>query len=313
MSWSRLKVRHLEFLRDMGRFGSLTRIAQETGISQPAVTKTLAEIEALFDATLFQRAGRGLKATEMGELAMVKARHLLQELDHWGAEMEAVRQGHRARLKVGVVPYVPATLLTQAVIDMVERHNIVIAISQSTTDVLVEALADHRLDCVVGRAWAVAGHQQLWHEVLYGQRPVLIAHQNLVKRIRGRTLDWKKLAAMQWMLPAWTTPVGAKMAELFMRAQVPVPVPIVETYSVDVMHGVLSRNEGVIAPVPEDIAVEITRRGGVAILPWRMDWELPPISLIRRVRDTPLDAEEKFLEILKELCAPFATNEKDSP
>ncbi len=304
MSWSKLKIRHLEFLRDMERFGSLTRIARETGVSQPAVTKTLAEVEAVFDATLFQRTGRGLKPTEMGELAMIKARHLLQELDHWGAEMDAVRQGRRARLKVGVVPYVPAALLTQAVIELLDRHNIVIAISQATTDVLVQALADHHLDCVIGRAWAVSGHDQLWHEVLYDQRPVLIAHTNLVKRMQGRELDWKKLGAMQWMLPSWTTPVGAKMADLFMRAQIPVPVPIVETYSVDVMHGVLSRNEGAIAPVPQDIALEIARRGGVGILPWEMDWELPPISLIRRVRDTPLDAEEKFLEILKELCAP---------
>lgn len=302
MSWSKLKVRHLEFLRDMERFGSLTQIARNTGVSQPAVTKTLAEVEALFEAPLFHRTGRGLKPTEMGELAMAKARHFLLELDHWGAEMEALRQGHKGRLKVGVVPYVPASLLTQAIIELLHRHNIVISISQATTDVLVQALADHRLDCVVGRAWAVAGHHQLWHEVLYHQQPVLIAHQNLVRRMQGRELDWRKLGAMQWMLPSWSTPVGAKMADLFIRAQVPVPVPIVETYSVDVMHGVLSRNENVIAPVPEDIAQEITRRGSVGILPWSMDWELPPISLIRRVRDTPLDAEEKFLEILKELC-----------
>lgn len=288
----------------MGRFGSLTRIARESGVSQPAVTKTLAEVEALFGATLFQRAGRGLKPTEMGELAMAKARHLLQELDHWGADMEAVRQGRRARLKVGVVPYVPASLLTQAVIELLERHNIVIAINQATTDVLVQSLVDHDLDCVIGRAWAASGHHQLWHEVLYAQRPVLIAHANLVKRMQGRKLDWKKLGAMQWMLPAWATPVGAKMAELFIRAQIPLPVPVVETYSVDVMHGVLSRNDGIIAPVPEDIALEIVRRGGVGVLPWKMDWELPPICLIRRVRHTPLDAEEKFLEILKGLCEP---------
>ncbi len=93
------------------------------------------------------------------------------------------------------------------------------------------------------------------------------------------------------------------MIELFTQAQVAVPVPIIETYSIDVMHGVLSKNEGVISIVPEDIARDMMRRGGISVLPWKMDWELPPLSLIRRVRDVPLEAEEKFAQILKDLCS----------
>src|SRR3546814_8983281 len=85
---TRLKLRHLTLLRNIALHGSLTRVAQETGVSQPAITKALAEIESLFGASLFIRSGRGLKPTAMGELAMLKARHMLQELDHWASEME---------------------------------------------------------------------------------------------------------------------------------------------------------------------------------------------------------------------------------
>lgn len=299
---SRLKVRHLELLRNIERYGSLTRVARETGISQPAVTKFLAEIESLFGAPLFFRLGRGLKPTEMGELATLRAKHMLEELDHWASEMDAVRNGRRGRLLIGAVPYVPGSLLTRAVMELLERHNITIAIRQATTDLLVQALCDHELDCVLGRAAAVVGHNNLWYETLYVQRPVLVGHSTLVKRLAGRTLDWHGLASMNWILPSLKTPVGSRMAELFMQARVPVPVPIIETYSVEVMHGVLSKNESVISVLPEDIATEMIRRGGVGILSCGMDWELPPISLIRRVRDTPIDAEEKFALILKELC-----------
>lgn len=299
---SRLKMRHLSMLKSIERHGSLTRVARETGISQPAVTKTLAEIESLFGAPLFHRSGRGLKPTEMGELAMLRASHMLQELDHWASEMEAVRKGYRARLLIGAVPYVPGSLLTQAIMALRERHNIIIVIRQATTDHLVQALCDHELDCVLGRASAVAGRDNLWHEVLYAQRPVLVGHSKLLKRLEGRRLDWRSLASMNWILPSPATPIGARIVELFTQAQVPVPVPIIETYSIDVMHGVLSKDESVISMVPEDIAVEMSRRGGIGILPWRMDWELPPLSLIRRVRDVPLDAEEKFAGILRELC-----------
>jgi DNA-binding transcriptional LysR family regulator len=310
---ARLKLRHLTLLRNIALHGSLTRVAQETGVSQPAITKALAEIESLFGASLFMRSGRGLKPTAMGELAMLKARHMLQELDHWASEMEAVREGRSARLLIGAVPYVPGDLLTQAIIQLYERHNIIIAIKQATTDQLVQSLCDHELDCVLGRASAVAGRENLRHEVLYTQRPVLIGHDNLLKRLEGRKLDWRRLAGMNWILPSLATPVGARMAELFTQAQVAVPVPIIETYSVDVMHGVLSKNESVISVVPEDIAKDMMRRGGVSILPWKMDWELPPLSLIRRKRDIPLDAEEKFARILRDLCSlQFAHPEEAS-
>src|SRR3546814_8152522 len=75
-----------------------------------------------------------------------------------------------------------------------ERHNIISAIRQATTDQLVQSLCDHELDCVLGRASAAAGRENLWHEVLYTQRPVLIGHDKLLQRLHGRRLDWRELA-----------------------------------------------------------------------------------------------------------------------
>jgi DNA-binding transcriptional LysR family regulator len=233
---------------------------------------------------------------------MRRAAHMLRDLQNWSAEMEAVKRGHRARLLIGAVPYVPGSLLTQAITVLMERHHVIIALRHATTDHLVQALCDHELDCVLGRASAIAGRADLRHEVLYVQRPVLVGHAKLIQRLEGRKLDWRALASMNWMLPSPATPVGAKMVELFTRAQVPVPVPIIETYSLDVMHGVLSKNETVISVVPEDIAEEMKLRGGIGVLSWAGEWELPPLSLIRRVRETPLHAEDRFSEILKELC-----------
>src|SRR3546814_13574623 len=81
-----------------------------------------------------------------------------------------------------------------------ERHNIIIASRQATTDQLVQSLCDHELDCVLGRASAAAGRENLWHEVLYTQRPVLIGHDKLLQRLQGRRLDWPALATMDWIL-----------------------------------------------------------------------------------------------------------------
>ncbi|KAG1522113.1 hypothetical protein G6F50_018701 [Rhizopus delemar] len=64
----------------------------------------------------------------------------------------------------------------------------------------------------------------------------------------------------------------------------------------------LTMNEALISVVPEDIARELRQRGKLGMVPWDFGWELPPINLIRRKREQPLAAEERFSEILLERC-----------
>lgn len=78
---------------------------------------------------------------------------------------------------------------------------------------------------------------------------------------------------------------------------------MLEAYSTDVIEGMLTMNETLISVVPEDIAGELCQRGKLGMLPWDFGWELPPINLIRRKREQALAAEDRFSEILLDLCA----------
>lgn len=298
----RLKPRHLTLLRQIQVHGSLTQVATHAGISQPAITKALAELEDICGGALFVRSGRGLKPTRLGELALGKAQHMLRELDNWASEMQAVRQGRSGRLNIGAVPYVSGALLTEAVTRLHDEHNAIVSIRHATSDVLIEALKNRELDCILGRAPGIAGNPDLCHRVLYTQKPVLIGHESLARRLVRQNPDWRALSELKWILPAPTTPVSMRMAEVFTNAEAPTPIPIIETYSLDVMHGMLSQHDDMVSVVPEDIAREMMKRGGIGIVPSRMSWELPPISLIQRVRNVPVDAEEHFARIVRELC-----------
>jgi len=297
-----LKMRHLRLLKNLERHKSLTKVAHIIGISQPAATKMLSEIEDLFDGPLFIRAGRGLKPTRMGEVAMLRTAHIIEEFEHFAAEMEAVRGGRDARLIIGAAPYVSGALMSQAVGELYKRHNVLSVIKQASSDELVQALSDHQVDCALARTSAVAGHDDLCHEILHPQRPVLVGNIVTVKRLEGRKLEWRHLAEMNWILPSFGTPVGRRVAELFTHMQVQAPSPIIETYSIEVMYGIISKNPSVISVVPEGIADDMVRRGGVGVLPWKVDWELSSLSLIYRAQDTPLRATEQFAKIVRELC-----------
>lgn len=300
---NRLRQRHLVLLENIARHGTLTRVAAATGISQPAATKALAELEAIFGAPLFLRTGRGMQPTPLGELALVRARRMQSDLDLWAREVEALHDGRAAHLHVGVVPYVSSALLTAAIGRLHQRHGVTLTLHRATTDHLVPMLRRHELDCIISRATSTLAQDDLVHRVLYRQRPRVIAHSRLAQRLARRTPDWEQLAGMDWVLPAVNTPTRQLIVEHFIRAGLRSPSPVLEAYSTDVIEGMLSANPALVSVVPEDIARELCQRGKLGMVPWDFGWELPPINLIRRRREQALAAEERFSDILLELCA----------
>ncbi|MGY6273413.1 LysR family transcriptional regulator [Achromobacter denitrificans] len=303
---NRLKHRHLALLVDIARHGSLTRVAGAAGISQPAVTKALAEIEDIFGAPLFLRTGRGLQPTALGSLALVRARRMLSDLDLWAREVEALRAGRSAHLQVGVVPYVSSALMTAAISRLHQRHGVTLSLHRATTDHLVPMLRQHELDCIISRSTPMAAHDDLIHRALYRQRPRLIAHGRLAQRLARRRPDWAAVVEMDWVLPAANTPTRQLIVEHFIREELSPPSPVLEAYSTDVIEGMLAMNETFVSVVPEEIARELCQRGKLGMVPWDFGWELPPINLIRRRREQPLAAETYFSDILLDLCGDVA-------
>src|SRR5690606_24918347 len=87
---SRLKMRQLLLLNALGETGNLHRSAARLGMTQPAATKLLQDLEAAAGVQLFERSRRGMAATLHGEAMIRFANSLLAELDAVGTELRAL-------------------------------------------------------------------------------------------------------------------------------------------------------------------------------------------------------------------------------
>ncbi|HRM92388.1 MAG TPA: LysR family transcriptional regulator, partial [Alicycliphilus sp.] len=74
---SNLKLRHLQMLVALDQFRHLGRTAEFLSLTQPAVSKTLAEIESMFGLPLFERSTRGTEPTAAGASVVRFARLVL--------------------------------------------------------------------------------------------------------------------------------------------------------------------------------------------------------------------------------------------
>jgi len=109
-----VSLRQLEVFMAVAAHRNVTRAAAALGITQPAVTRTIAEVEGEVGLALFERSPRGMALTEAGRVVERRARGIRTELRLAGEELAALRGGKGGRLVFGATPVAAADLVPLA-------------------------------------------------------------------------------------------------------------------------------------------------------------------------------------------------------
>jgi LysR family pca operon transcriptional activator len=147
----RLRLRHLTGFMEIARAGSLVAAADRMAVTQPAVSKTLRELEDILGKQLFDRSGRRLKLNAQGQLFQRLVGNALGELER----ADRVVRGNTSattRLSVGALPTAATRLLPQAA--LVLRQDYPLCSLRASTGpnwLLLSQLRETELDLVVGR------------------------------------------------------------------------------------------------------------------------------------------------------------------
>ncbi|WP_336972720.1 LysR substrate-binding domain-containing protein [Alcaligenes sp. PF14] len=299
----RLRLRHLALLIEIDRLGSLTKVADLMAMTQPAVTQALAEVEQVFGTPLFLRSSRGMEATAQGQIVISRARAMVQDMELLSLDLQAHSMGRQAHLRLGVIPLVSGKLVSTALRATRPQGQVVsVSITEGLTETLLEQLRDHALDAVVARSSPDLNMKGLRHEALYAQQPRLIASRELAGRLGRRKLDWAQLQDLDWILGPRNTPMRRQVANLFLRAGLLEPVPSVETSSPKLIGELIVNHSRAVSVVPTEIAEELVRVSGVAIVPYSFEWGLSPIALFTRVAGQQRPVDKLFAQELKRVC-----------
>ncbi len=167
---SRIKFRHLQTFIEVARQKSVGRAAETLAVTQPAVTRTIRELEDYLGVDLFVRDGRGIVITRFGEVF----------LQHAGESIAAVRRGVDSitlaktssgpPLRIGALPTASASFLPDAVAEFIEAgtgSRVTIVTGENRW--LLDALRLGELDFVVGRLAAPEMMHGLNFEPLYSE------------------------------------------------------------------------------------------------------------------------------------------------
>lgn len=210
-TWTRrLRLRHLEVLLAIGRHGSLTRAGAALGISQPAVSQWLADIEAAVGGPLFVR-GQRLRPTPLAAPLLAHAQRVLNDIEHTSAEIDAVRRGGTGRVRIGTMQVGAAELVPAVVMRLRgEAPGIQLVLHEDVTAGLWARFERNELDLLVTRLDARARDSGLPQRPLFADphRVVCVPDHPLVRRRRP---GWSDAARYPWLMP----PPGSPLAQAF--------------------------------------------------------------------------------------------------
>lgn len=168
-----IKLRHIRVFLDIAAEGGLSAVARRHGVTQPALSRSLAELETLLGQSLFLRQGRRLILTEQGALFRRQAAQGLHMLE---AAATALQAGPAGRLRIGVLPTVATRFFPQVALRFHSlRPETVLAIETGPHHYLVRQLREGAIDAMVGRLPTVAELPGLRFDHLYDDDVILVA------------------------------------------------------------------------------------------------------------------------------------------
>lgn len=168
-----IKLRHVRAFLDIAAEGTLSSVARAQGITQPALSRTLAELEALLGQQLFLRQGRRMHLTEGGALFRRHATTALQALE---AGWAALQPGERGTIRVGVLPTVATRFFPQVVLRYrALRPEVMLAVETGPHQYLMRLLREGAIELMIGRLPHAAEMPGLGFDHLYEEDVILVA------------------------------------------------------------------------------------------------------------------------------------------
>lgn len=184
--------RDMELLTALERHKHFARAAEDCGISQPAFSARIRNLEATLGVAIVQRGNRFLGFTAEGERVLVWAHRILADLEGMHQELAEATGTLSGRLLLAAVP--TALAYTAKLAGMMRAHypEITITISSAPSSVIRSNLETMEIDAGV----TYLDNKLSTHfrqRALYNERYVLLAPPNLAPRKSG-TATWKEAA-----------------------------------------------------------------------------------------------------------------------
>lgn len=227
-----MNERDLRYLVAISESGNLRLAAERMNITQPALTKCINRLEEESSAALFQRKGRLIMPTAVGEVLIRRARQIIQSIDETQREIHDYVNGARGHVRLGVVATITEFLMPDILHDLTTNSpNVTLKLTVGMTDLLLDGLRRDELDIVISPIYE---SDEFECEPLMKDFVVVVARKDH-PLARRASIDPQDLHEFRWILPQSSVGLRVWLERSFERMGLPLPRVQVEINSLPLM------------------------------------------------------------------------------
>jgi DNA-binding transcriptional LysR family regulator len=291
--------RRLQYVVSTARYGSFTAAADRVGVTQSAITKSVADLERELGYSIFNRTARGVLLTEEGRAFVLRAARLLDEAQDLFRGAFAGSDPYAGVLRIGVCPASLEWLLVEPLAILLARHpGIRLDIVGGTFDRVVQQLRGGAIDVALGYEAAFEQQPDFRREELPALRTTFFVRQG------HPILECDQVTKADIAKYDLISPSGSSPYDLFWRqiyeesgADPNDRIHIVDYFPIVAR---LVRNTDAISVVSMHYTHTSIFRSRFAAVPFLASFPPAPLCCATRLRWSPRPAVRAFIKACRE-------------
>jgi DNA-binding transcriptional LysR family regulator len=307
----RLKLRDLHVFFTVVQRGSMAKAAAQLGVSQPAVSEVISDLEHTLGVRLLDRSPRGVEPTTYGRALLKRATVAFDELKQSIRDIEFLADPSVGEVQLGCAEATASGLLPPFLIEFMQQYpGVTPHVKPLATPTLeLAALRDRSLDFILARFRGSPDgeNDDLEIETLFDDHLVIAAgtHNRWTAR---RKIELAELVGEPWVMTppnTWNTMI---LSEAFRAKGLDAPKPCLVSFSVHLRANMLERGP-FLAPFPASIMRMNASEFALKTLPVELPTIAWPVSIVTLKNRTLTPVAQLFIDQLRAFTRAMVAEE----
>jgi DNA-binding transcriptional LysR family regulator len=229
----RVRIRDLHVLLTVVQLGSMAKAAHRLAITQPAVSKSIADLEHTLGVRLLDRSSQGVEPTAYGSVLVRRGLAVFDELRQGIDEIQFIANPAVGQVRIGCNDSLAVALLPAIIERLSNEHpGVTLHVVQTNRPITAEIrqLRERTVDLIIGRGVFAVPEGDLCAEILFEEPLVVVANADS-QWARRRKIELAELMQEKWIMYPPEEAPGTLVQEAFRNHGLQMPQGRVATSS----------------------------------------------------------------------------------
>jgi DNA-binding transcriptional LysR family regulator len=300
----RMKLNDLHVLMTVVQAGSMNKAAMLLNTTQPAVSRSIGELERTVGVRLLDRGPQGVEPTNYGRVLLDGGAAVFDDLRQTLKSIEFLADPTAGEVRIGCNPFLAASFVS-AVVDRLSRRypRIVFHLVTAYVETLHRELRERNVDLLITRRSGPVADERLGYEFLFDNSYVVAAGVQS-PWVRRRRIELAELVNELWVLPPPESTLGSVAMEAFRASGLDYPRTTVVTEPAEVRISLLATGR-FLSIFPASVLRFSTMRTELKVLPVKQAFARVPVGIVTLKNRTLSPLAQLFIDTAREVAKPL--------